>query len=121
MIFSTIAIALAVLGGGYALYKVVKLAWEWLKEKLREWKLKGEAQKFLVITVQKLIKESQNDISLDELNRLVQIEREGKRHIVVGLDINRDMTGKLRALQSEEVDSKLENALNRGDGVILAE
>ena len=119
--FGILSIVGAILGGAYALYKLIKLAWEWLREKLREWKLKGEGEKFLVITVKKLINDSRNDISFEQLDELVKFEREGKRHMVVGLDRNKDMTGQLRALQSEEVDSKLQSALNRGNGVILAE
>ena len=120
--FSALLLIGGLLAGSYLVYKAVKFTWEWLKSFLRSLKVKSTAKKFLVVTVQRLINDARHQITMEQLNRLVALEREGKRHVVFGLDNDNDMTGKMTVIENQEaVEGRLKSTLDKNNGVLIAE
>lgn len=120
--FSALLLIGGILGGGYILYKVAKFTWEWLKSFLRSLKVKSTAKKFLVVTILRLINDARHQITMEQLNRLVALEREGKRHVIFGLDNDGDMIGKMTVIENQEaVEGRLKSTLDKNNGVLIAE
>ncbi len=110
----------AIASGLFALYKLAKLIWNWLKERLREKKLKEKAPEVFTIDIRRLRKEAELNLSYDDLESILQLEREGKTHLIIGLDHSRNMTGKVDLIEAENVDETVAMHLRRGDGMFVA-
>lgn len=109
----------AVAAGTYAVYKLFRLVWDWLMERLRKKQLEEHAKQFLVITIRKLIDESRNTLSLDDLENLAELERERKTHFIFGTDADGRMVGNVDMIEACEVDDKIRGHLERGDGHVV--
>ena len=89
-----------------------------LKEeaKLAAQRLKDEAE----MAAQKLREEAELHLSYDDVESIMQLEREGKTHLIIGLDRNKNMTGKVDLIEAEEVDDTVAMHLRRGGGMFVA-
>lgn len=111
---------LGALAAGAVIVYVIRLTLQWLKDRLREKKIKDNAKKFLVITINKLIRDSKNTVSLDDLEQLAQLEREGKTHIIAGVN-GEDIVGDLDIIEADGQDESIKHLIDRGDGRLVVE
>lgn len=111
----------AIAAGLYALYRLVKLVWKWLKDKIREKKLEKNVEDTLTIEMDRMKKEAELNLSYDDLEHLAQLESRGITHLIFGLDHNGNMTGKVDLIEAEDgVDDTVAMHLRRGDGMFVA-
>ncbi len=111
----------AIRSGLFALYRLARLIWNWLKGILREKKLKEKAHEVITIDIRRLWKEAVLNLSPNnELESIAQLEREGKTHLIIGLDHSKNMTGKVDLIEAEDVDETVAMHLRRGDGMFVA-
>ncbi len=111
----------AIASGLFAFYKLGKLLWSWLKEQIRKQILEEMARQVLVMEIDRLKKEAELNLSYDDVESVIQLEREGKTHLMVGLDRNKNMTGKVQLIETEDgVDDTVAMHLRRGDGMFVA-
>ena len=110
----------AIASGLFAVYQLIKLVWSWVKEKIREKRTKEDADKFLVITTKKLREEAELNLSFDDIESIVQLEREGKTHLIFGTDRIGNMTGKVDLIEAKDgEDETVSKHLRQGGGMFI--
>lgn len=110
----------AIAAGFYALWRLAKLVWSWLKDKIREIKLQKDVGDTITTEIDRLKKEAKINLSYKDLEHLAELERRGITHLVFGLDRNGNMTGKVNLIEAKDVDETTAMHLRRGNGMFVA-
>lgn len=100
---------------------VIVLTIKWIKNKVSEKLAKKNVKKVAVADLEELIEECDNNISLDDLDKLVD---EGYTHMMAEVGYDGQVIGDIEVIkdQNETIDKDVEELLNRtNQGMVIVE
>ncbi|MDE5763731.1 MAG: hypothetical protein K2I00_02050 [Ruminococcus sp.] len=107
---------------GKLIVHLIKLAFNWLRNKIKEKLAKKRTQKVAVSSLQDMVesamKNSRNDLSFEEMDAIAEVADIDCTHIIAEVD-NNGKVSDIELIDAENVDSDVENLINRtGEGIV---